>query len=457
MTGRASGGQPTMFSDAFLIVAMRIAGALLWLVYMVALARGLDQSDFATALYAMNISFIGILVISMGRDIALLKFASHNWAQGNRSAIRCALGRSRLFVLASGVGFTLALVLASRLGLDTLATQDWRVALLTGLLTLAGAQMGINRESLRAIGKVWQSQLGLNMTRSLVPILGSAIALATTGLSVAGALALFLASLVLSLVIEEGFLRSVDWKQPKGGQSLEETRKAFSQVTKSSLALWPGDIANALHMRAGALMAGLMLSAEATALFLAAERIAGLAQFPIAAAAQAAAPKIAHGDGQFAGRNRGSLQTILSQASLLVSMAALIGVCTTALLAYPILWALGSDFLPALPIVAFMLAGHAAWIVFGLAVSTLNLTGHHGAYSRVAIPTCAVALVVMWLGFTLYGAAGGAAAFALSLWFTHLAYTITLARVTRLQTGAKAIDRQTIAFAKKAVLQRLSQ
>lgn len=435
-----------MGRDAVIILAMRIAGTVLWMGYTIALARGLSPPDFATALYVMNFSFLAVLVITLGRDVALLKFTAHHWAAGNRRAIRKVLRRTRLVLLCSGGVMTLALLLAAQAGLDTPVTRDWQLALLSGLLTVAGAQMGVNRDCLRAIGKVWQSQLGLNLTRSVIPLVGSGIAYTTTGLTVTGALGLFLASLVLSVALEEAVLRRVDWTQ---GDATPKT--GFAEITRASLSLWPGDIANALQMRAAGLIAGLMLTPELTALFLAAERVSNLAQFPIAAAAQAAAPQIA----RIAGRGSSpDLQSALSQASVLLAVGALIGVAGAGLLAYPALWALGPDFLAALPVVLLLIAGHASWCLFGLAQTTLNLTGQHKTYSAIAGICSGIGVCLMWAGFARYGAVGGAGAFCLTWWLTNLACTLTLRLRTGLRTGVTAIDRQSVTRALRNLAQR---
>lgn len=431
-----------MGKDAVLILAMRIFGTLLWMVYTIVLARSLNQPDFVIVLYVINFSFIAVLIVTLGCDVGLLKFASQCFARGNHRAIRNVMIRTRWMLLGTSGLLTVGLEAAVWAGIKTPVTEHWDIALIAGLLTGVGAQMGVNRDCLRALGKVWQSQLGLNLTRSVIPIVGSTIAIFSTGLSVQVALLLFFASMLLSVAVEEMFLRQIDWS--KGTADAESE---FSEFAKTAMVIWPGDIANAIQVRAAGLIAGLVLPPEGAALFLAAERIAGLAQFPIAAAGQAAAPKIA----RVAAVAQAEAQRTLSQGSLLIAAGALCGVVGAAIMAYPGLFALGDKYLPALPILLILLVSHASWAFFGLAQTSLNLTGHQKEYSLISIFWCAFGVAAIWFGLVQFGALGGATAFCLTWWLTNISYTVAVHVQTGLRTGVSAVDAETLRRAFHAV------
>lgn len=418
--------------DAAIILIMRVAGTALWMVYTIILARTLSQADFAVALYVMNFSFMAILVVTLGRDVALLRFAAKAWAGGARDAVRSLLSRSRRLVLATGGLLLLALLAAALAGIDTPVTGNAQIAALSGLLTVTGALMGLNRECLRAINRVWQSQLGLNFTRSLVPIIGSgAVLLADAQMTAELALTLFLGSLLLSLVVEEMFLRRVDWRRTSDALSAPSHR----DIARAGLALWPGDIANALMMRAAGLVGAAILPPPAAAMLLAAERIAGLAQFPIAAAAQASAPRIA----QATNADAETVQIALVQGSGLMVIGAALGCGGAALMAWPALWALGPEYLPVLPTTLVLIGASLAWGVFGLAQSTLNLIGESYRYSLIAVAMCGLTVVLIWIGAHVMGPLGVAIAWAAGWWITTALYTATLFYRTRLKTGIIAV------------------
>lgn len=426
-----------MRRDAVVILSMRIAGTLLWMIYTIVLARSLSQPDFAVALYVINFSLLAVLVITLGRDVALLRFASKAWAQGARRSVREMLGRSRRVLLVNGGILTAVLLGLFLAGIETPVTDDPWIAFLAGLLTLAGAQMGVNRDCLRAVGRVWQSQVGLNFTRSVIPVLGS---LAVFGigqtLTAEVALSLFLGSLVLSVAVEEMFLRRIDWRDAPDAAAPDGRC-----VWRSGWALWPGDMANALLMRSVGLVGALALAPEAAALLLAAERIAGLAQFPISAAAQAAAPQIARAT------NAGdaAVQHALDQASLLMVSGALIGCAGAGAMAWPALWALGPGYLAALPTTLILVSASLAWAFFGLAQSALNLTGRSRSYSVISVCTTCLTVPGIWFAALQFGALGAAVVWCIGWWTANIAYTFALLWMQGLSTGVLSVARQMIA------------
>lgn len=427
-----------MLRDAALILTMRVSGAILWMGYTIVLGRSLTAADFAETLYVINFSIFAVLVITVGCDVALLRFASKAWSAGDHSSIRIMLTNSRRVITVNGGLVTSSLVLLSILGLDTAVTDDLGIALVTGLLIITGGLMGLNRECLRAVGKVWQSQLGINFTRSVVPILGSIFLFAlNVSLNTKDALLLLLLSLILSLVIEEFFIRRIDWKRDLIMKDL-----SILKMQRAGLALWPGDIANALLMRSVGLVGALALQPEAAALLLAAERIAGLAQFPISASTQAAGPRIA----QATNSNDEVVQKALDHGSALMIAGALIGFLLTGFLAWPALWALGPDFSEALPTTLVLISTSLAWAFFGLAQSALNLTGRSHHYSVITICVTIVTVTGIWFAAVEYGGFGAAVAWCIGWWVANIAYTITFKSLSGLDTGVLSVARRTVSF-----------
>lgn len=425
-----------MKRDAVIVLGMRVSGTALWLVYTIVLARTLSKSDFATTLYILNFSMTAVLVVTLGRDVALLRWASRAWESGTRHVVRQLLSRSRKAVALSGATLTLGLLVLAFAGFNSPVTTNPVTALLSAAIISAAAQMGLNRDCLRAVGRVWQSQLGFNVTRALIPIAGSVVLLALGGMSTEVALLLFLLSLLLSLALEEMFLRQVDWTDAQAGA---DAGPSLAELRRSALSLWPGDVANAIQMRAAGLVAGAMLPPEAAALFLAAERIAGLAQFPIAAASQAAAPKISRATIL----GTADTQVALSQGSRVMIAGTFVGAISTAILAAPALMSLGPGYVAALPITLVLVAGHLSWLFFGLAQSALNWTGCHRTYSFTAIMAAVLSVISIYVATRLWSGVGSAAAFSLSWWLTNIAYTVALRWRTGLRTGVSSLTAAT--------------
>ena len=427
-----------MRHDATVILSMRVAGTLLWMIYTILLARTLAQSDFAIVLYAISFSLLAVLLITFGRDVALLRFASKAWATGARSAVLQMLRRSRRVVFFNGCALTFLLLGASFFGLDTPVTNELRIALLSGLLTLASAQMGLNRDCLRSLERVWQSQIGLNFTRSIIPVLGSLFVFLTGGtLSAEQALTLLLCSMLLSIFVEELFLRQVDWRCDPLAQGPDQ-----KEVVRAGFMLWPGDIANALLMRSVGLVGALVLQPEAAALLLAAERIAGLAQYPIAATSQAASPSIARATSA----SNEAVQQALNRGSLLMLAGTMIGCIGAALVAWPALWALGPEYLAALPTTLVLIFASLAWAFFGLAQSALNLTGRSYQYSIISICVTAATVVSIWFAASNYGGFWAAVVWCVAWWVANIAYTVSFRLATKMDTGIFSVRHQILGY-----------
>ena len=415
-----------MSKDALIMLSMRVAGTLFWMTYTVVLARTLSTAEFASALYVINFSLVSVLIITMGRDVSLLRVASKAWGTSSAGSIRGLLVRGRITIAITGSLLTAFMLTLAYLGLEIPVTQSITVVLLTCFITIATAQMGLNRDCLRAVEKVWQSQLGFNLTRTVIPVFGTFVVSYLSPMTLNIALALFLASLCLSLIIEELMLRRIGFTG-LGQEQLPERTGVFAR----SILIWPGEISNALQMRSAGLLAGAVLQPEAAAMFLAAERVANLAQFPIAAASQAAAPRIARSSTD----EERVLQSVLSKGSALMSIGASLGVIGAMAIAWPALLAIGPDFTAALPIALILIGTHFSWALFGLAQPSLNLTGHFRSYSVIATIGCTFTFASIFIGIKYGGGTGAAIGYFFGWWLTNLTYTLTFRFQTGMRTG----------------------
>ncbi|MFY0632900.1 MAG: oligosaccharide flippase family protein [Vannielia sp.] len=438
MSPRAPAAPPPgreMGRHALIIFAMQVAGTALWLLYTVLLARTLPTEAFAAALYVLNVALVAVLVITMGRDQILLQTAARAWARGAPGEIRSQLAASRRQIGAATALLLAGLLAACALGLPTHATRSLPVALLTGLIAGASAQLGLGRTCLRAVGRIWQSQLGFSLVRTLVPVCGGALVLALgQKMTLEAALLLFLASLLLALALEALFLHRALRAGAGAGAAPQPAPDPAPAPLRSGLRLWPGEVANAVLIRAAGLVGALMLEPGAAALLMAAERIAALARFPIAAASQASAPMIAQAFGQ----GRGAARRTLARASLLMAAGALLGTAGTALLALPGLRLLGASYVAALPLALVLTSASLSFALFGLAQSALIWSGHHRSYSRISTVMAALTCLAIALCAARAGALGAALAWAAGIWLTNIAYTLALARHTGLATGLRA-------------------
>ncbi len=417
--------------DTVIVLAMRVVGTLLWMGYLVVLARSLSKPDFALTIYVTNFALVAVLVITMGRDVSLLRLSARLWGSADAAQIGGVLHQARRDVLLAGMLLGVALAGGVWIGLDWPVTRSLPLALLCGAMATLLAQMGLSRDVLRACGRMWQSQLGLNITRAAVPLVGGLLALRSGGMRAETALAMFLAALCLSVLIEAWMLAPLGLNSAAAPEARTHPADAGLALGRSAWQIWPGDVANAIQMRLAGLIAGAVLSPDAAALFLAAERLANLAQFPISATSQASAPRLARA----AVAPAPALQAGLSKASMLMGLGTCIGVGGALAMSWPALRAMGPEFTAAFPLVLILVAGHLSWSVFGLAQPALHLSGFFRSYSFLAVAACLFTALLVCGGGQKAGALGTAVGFALGWWLTNLAYTLTFWRLSGCRSG----------------------
>ena len=113
-----------------IVLAMRVVGTLLWMGYLVVLARSLSKPDFALTIYVTNFALVAVLVITMGRDVSLLRVDARGCGAAlmpRRSA--GVLHQARRDVLLAGMLLGVALAGGVWIGLDWPVTRSLPLAL----------------------------------------------------------------------------------------------------------------------------------------------------------------------------------------------------------------------------------------------------------------------------------------------------------------------------------------
>lgn len=420
--------------DVAKFLALRIIGAVLWLLYTIVLARSLDLEEFAIVVYSINVGMLSALVISLGNEIALLRFVARSWGFADASTFRAVLVKCRKEVSYFGFIFLLFMAIAHWAGLETPATDDLTVAILCGVIGIISAQTSLSQDFLRGAGYIWQSQIGFNIIRTVVPTVLSFAWAVFFDLTVLIALTIYAISVILSMFVQELIVfLALSRYQGSGTEDVQTPSVRFE-----AMKVWPGNIANAIQMRSGGLIAGLVLSPEYTALFLAAERFANVAHFPIAAVTQASAPAIA----RVASLRKEEAQAYLRNASRLMMIGASMG-CFLALgLGWVGLFLLGSEYVQAFPILCVILAGYFSWSFFGLGQIALQNLGHFDKFSIISVVGCCLCVLASVAGAHLMGYIGLAFVYSLSWWATNAAFVFAVYHITGRSVGVSALTRQ---------------
>ena len=243
----------------------------------------------------------------------------------------------------------------------------------------------------------------------------------------------FLAALCLSVLIEAWMLAPLGLNSAAAPEARTHPADAGLALGRSAWQIWPGDVANAIQMRAG----GADCRSRAIA------GCGGVVSGRRASRQSGAVSDCCHIAGQRAAacacsRRTGppALQAGLSKASMLMGLGTCIGVGGALAMSWPALRAMGPEFTAAFPLVLILVAGHLSWSVFGLAQPALHLSGFFRSYSFLAV--CGLPVhgsAGLRRGAKKRGALGTAVGFALGWWLTNLAYTLTFWRLSGCRSG----------------------
>jgi O-antigen/teichoic acid export membrane protein len=402
-------------------LGLRVAGTLGWLAFGVLLARTLPVAEAGLVFFVTGVVLVLGPLAAAGYDLAVLRFASVGLGHGETGAVRALRGEATVVCLAVSGLVAVGLLTGWALGGVSPVTGRLDLVVLTALSVAATGLMAIQRDLLRAAGRLGPALVGQSLYRTLLPLAACA-GLAAAGLLTAeAALGCCLGALGAAIVQQSVALRGL------GLSPLRPRRLAHARV---ALAVWPGDAALLVLQRGAGIALGLTAGLEAAALYLVAERVAQPALFLTDAVRTVLAPDLARAAIP-ADRHRA-----LRRASLLFAATGACGILAVIALGGLVIGLHGPPYGAALPVLLILLVGQASWAVFGPCALVLNLHGEEAARSRIAV-LCA-------LGFGLAltvctNPVEAAAAAAVACWLMNAALWVCLRRRLGLVAGLPAL------------------
>lgn len=420
-----------MIRAATLALFMRVLGTGIWLLYTVAMARILSQSEFGTVMYAINLALILAPVATLGFETSTLKHASNYWQKGAFAAFSGMLSQARRMTLWGGGIFIAAMIAANISGVRSPVSGDLFIAGLTGVSIAAAAMMGIHRDTLRAADKLVWAFLGFSILRTLLPLLLSLGLYAMGILDVVSALLAFTAALFVSLFTEFWVLGRLNL--PKAELNPEQITAHWA-VARGT---WLGDMAHVVLMRSPAVCMGLILDLRFLALFLAAERISNLGQFLTDAVRTAAAPELARAcdtQAEMSVRRAG-----ISQVSKLMLKSGVADALLLAAIGWPVLYLMGPEFTVAYPLILAAILVQIGWTIPGPTAMIMNMAGLE---RQRTLWTCLAALILVVCLFTLVPTGQPIAALyiqAIVVWGLNIWQVLQIKRKLAVWSGLLAI------------------
>jgi len=368
-----------MLGSVAIALALRVGGTALWLLFTILVARTLSVEEFGFVFFAINVIMTGGSMAVIGYNVTVLRFGSRLWSEDDKQGFRNLLGEARRGILGAGLIAAVALMFAALAGLDTPVTNALPIAALVGVSIIAVGFMSVERDALRAAGKLQEALFAFSVIRALVPLVLCGVAWLFGVLTAQTVLILFFAGLSVAV--------AWDWWRI-GKLSLPKRNATKAPHLKVALTTWPGETALVIFQRAPAIVIGLTGGLSAAALFIAAERVSQLGVFLTDAVRTAVSPNIAQADGE-------ERQRAVTQASLLMLISGSAGLVALLVLGWVFLWVFGPEYKQAFPALLMLLLGQISWTVLGPTGLVLNMMGENKVRSLIGAASTAALLLLL--------------------------------------------------------------
>lgn len=416
-----------MLNGMVVVTSMKVAGTALWLAYTVLLARLLPAGDYGAAMYAVTVLSIAGPLTCMGLNSAMLRFGSVYWHGGRAGALLALLAEGRRTIAWASIAGAVAVAALLEAALGIGDGIGWpAVALLAAGLPLYGA-MELHRETLRALDRVAAAFLGFNLLRALLPGAAAAMLAAAGVLSVATALAGFVAGLAVIAAIDGSRIAAVTRRRAEAADPRDRRewhRLARPMVLAEALVHWIA--------RGDVLLVGALLDLRTAAVYLTAQRLAVLVSFVVDAVRLTLEPMVAR---RHATGDRPGMQELMARGSL-ASVAT--GVPIAATLAgggWLLLGLYGEAFTEGWAVLAILTLGQLTTVLAGPVAAVLRMAGLERPLTAVLAVSALGLAAAVPAGIALAGAEGAAAGAMLVTAASNVAYLVIARRRLGLRIG----------------------
>jgi O-antigen/teichoic acid export membrane protein len=401
-----------LIRDATIALILKIIGTSLWLGYAIILARVLPQDEFGLVFYVVNFVLLVAPIAGLGFENTTLRFGAVYWQDQESGRFRTLLSQARKAALFGGGICCAGLAIAAALGLDNPLVDNASVSILSGIAVLLFTLMGVHRDALRAAKQLVAGMMGTTIIRSLIPITGSVLYTMFGTLNAFSALVLFVAGLFSSVCYELRSIAKLKLKpQSRQIRDIENHRRVATRI-------WLADIASVILVRADAFIVGAVLNLETAAIYIVAQRLAGLPYFLFDAIRMVIAPEISRNfDQSF---DKTTYHSVVARSSAFYAIAGILGSAGMIVLGMPLLYLFGSAYADAYVLVVILVLGQLSLGFFGpsaIIMTMTNLERERSIYSGII----AILFVFsVWFGAVTFSIFGAATAVAILTWINSV-------------------------------------
>lgn len=413
-----------MLKSSIIAFSLRGVSTFIWLAFTVTAARLLSMEDFGASFYIIAFVQLGATAGLAGYNVTGLRRASQFWVKRDREGLFDLLLEARTVALLGAIVLAVCFVGAALAGVETALNESPIRLALTALLVFQTATMLIHQEILRGTGNLFKAMVGNNLIRTLGTF--SLVLIFTLGgpIGVESVLGAMAVSLAIAMTLEVIWLRRITAPRPA------RLRPTFAHLG-SSLGIWPGELAMAAIMRSTILILGFGNDLATVALFVAADRIGMIGVLLTETVRMAIGPELAasaHESGE-------AFDTVVQKTSALFFVSGLFGGLALAVLGWPILAALGPQYIAAYPFALALLAAQASWTVLGPVVLVANMAGLGAVQSRIASVAAVAMIATQVLLLPLFGPWGVVGALVFTTWAMNLTSWTMIYRKAGVKSG----------------------
>jgi O-antigen/teichoic acid export membrane protein len=387
----------------------RCIGAAVSFLFGIIFARTMAIEEYGVLMSSLTLAFIAGTVAVMGQQTQLLREMPNLVAQANYAAIRYAASRRLKLACVASITVTFAAAVAFIIAHGRVAMfSRWEyMAWLLLILPLAIVEM--QSAAGRALGSM---HLALAPKEVLWRVLITAFGLAyvlTTSRQLRACDVFVMAVVVLTLLIiaQQAWLRRL-MGSPLLSLSAFLGKSSPSLTLRAAAPFWATSVANALFPTVDVVVVSTLVGPEAGAYYYAANRIALLLEFFMAAFSMPAATYIAR---WYDAGLRNEITHLASSGALLAFVSVFAAFTVLIVAGDLVLTAFGSTFVRSYDVMLLLGSGALVSAYLGVGTPALDMTGHQAAAMRIMVTTSCASLIVM-IGATLAFGVWGAAATA---------------------------------------------
>ncbi|GGN57706.1 hypothetical protein GCM10011349_36530 [Novosphingobium indicum] len=427
-------GEKGQYLSALIV---RIAGAGMMYGMNVALARIASPEVYGTVAIGLAWGLVAMNLGSLGFNLSSIRFVAAYLHSERRDQLLSFL---KTAILLTALGAFIGCIISLTVGLagaqfGFLEEKSASAYLFAIPMILVFPFLDVSGGMMRGYGTVVRSLLPYNVIFPLVVLCSVGIVALSPSLGMETPIAFYcLYAGTACAIVVSALLVSRKWPGNVQPALEPERRKWIS----TSLATLPSAASSFAVRQVDSIILSFFVAPSQIALYWLAGRVTRFVSFGLQAAHMVASPQFARlkEEADMSGlqdiksdtAHRVKMQSALSGAARATAVMALPSIAAIALLGPTLLDVAGPEYRNGLPVLYIILFGEAFNVICGPNASFMNMTGLQNTLSKISTTILAMYVPLIFLGSSLYGILGAAAAISLATIIQNIATSLAAYR-----------------------------